>query len=173
MQFNHDNMTGPMLAADLVNLARTGWSNAAAAAILHNHEIRRSTLNDTASQALREWAGTLRNVFSASNLEELCAATNEMLEQGTSRAYLTIHDQLRPHLHFKADHEDVVTRVRAVTGGGLAFFIVESEGTRLGVCGRDSCGLVFVDTSRNGRRAYCSSRCGNYVAVTRHRSRTP
>ena len=166
-------MTGPLLAADLVNLARTGWSRAAAAAVLHEHEIRRPALDETASEALRDWAETLRTVFSAGDLEELCGATNDMLEQGTSRAYLTIHDRLRPHLHFMADDEDVVARVRAVTSGGLAIFIVESEGLRLGVCGRESCGLVFVDTSRNGRRAFCSSRCGNYVAVMRHRGPRP
>ncbi|WP_370684747.1 CGNR zinc finger domain-containing protein [Corynebacterium glutamicum] len=33
------------------------------------------------------------------------------------------------------------------------------------------CTEVFVDTSRNGHRAYCSAKCGNYVAVQRHRSR--
>lgn len=32
------------------------------------------------------------------------------------------------------------------------------------------CRSVFVDTSRNGRRRYCSARCGNYDAVARHRA---
>ncbi|WP_199838310.1 MULTISPECIES: CGNR zinc finger domain-containing protein [Streptomyces] len=30
-------------------------------------------------------------------------------------------------------------------------------------------GQPFVDTSRNGRRAYCSARCANTDAVRRHR----
>ncbi|WP_277209242.1 CGNR zinc finger domain-containing protein [Isoptericola croceus] len=28
---------------------------------------------------------------------------------------------------------------------------------------------MFVDTSRTGRRAYCTARCGNFDAVARHR----
>lgn len=162
-------MTGPMLAADLVNLAHTRWSSVAAAGILAEHEIRRSELEEEASDALCAWTAELRRVFDAADVGERCTAINEILDAGTSRVYVTLHDELRPHLHFVTDDEDVVARVRAVTAGGLAIFIVESEGARLGVCGRESCGMVFVDTSRNGRRAYCSARCGNYVAVTRHR----
>ncbi|WP_323742266.1 CGNR zinc finger domain-containing protein [Microbacterium sp. UFMG61] len=94
--------------------------------------------------------------------------TNGLLERGTSRAYLTIHDRLR-RTYISFPMRKTSLPVRAVTSGGLALFLVESGGDRLGACGRDGCGLVFVDTSRNGRRAYCSSRCGNYVAVTRHR----
>ncbi|MDD7833841.1 CGNR zinc finger domain-containing protein [Paenarthrobacter sp. AB444] len=37
---------------------------------------------------------------------------------------------------------------------------------------RQSCEVAFVDTSRNGRRSYCSARCGNYDAVRRHRRHT-
>ena len=172
MQFNHDNMTGPLLAADLVNLAHRGWTCEVAATILNEHGIRRHHLDETTSTALNLWASELRGVFVATGLEKRCAEVNKMLDVGAFRAYVTNHDELRPHLHFVADDQDVVARVRAVTSGGLAIFIVEAEGGRLGVCGRESCGIVFVDTSRNGRRAYCSSRCGNYVAVTNHRRRS-
>ncbi|MFE5595475.1 CGNR zinc finger domain-containing protein [Streptomyces sp. NPDC056549] len=42
---------------------------------------------------------------------------------------------------------------------------------RLGRWARHTCGLAFVDTSRNSRRAYCSVRCANNDAVARHRER--
>ncbi|WP_327493897.1 CGNR zinc finger domain-containing protein [Dietzia psychralcaliphila] len=64
----------------------------------------------------------------------------------------------------------MVERVRAITAGGLAIFAVESEGGRLGACLRSGCPEVFVDTSRNGGRRYCTARCGNHDAVQRHRS---
>lgn len=83
------------MSADLVNLARAGWSSNAVSAILVDHEIRWSTLTEDSSDALRGWAGVLRSVFTAADLEELCAVTNGLLERGTSRAYLTIHDRLR------------------------------------------------------------------------------
>lgn len=41
---------------------------------------------------------------------------------------------------------------------------------RLGAYAGDGCQQVFVYTSRNGRRRYCSARCGNYDAVARHRA---
>ncbi|MEU2674710.1 CGNR zinc finger domain-containing protein [Streptomyces sp. NPDC007164] len=36
---------------------------------------------------------------------------------------------------------------------------------------RHDCGLAFVDTSRDGRRVYCSVRCANNDAVARHGER--
>lgn len=169
MQFNHDNMTGPQLAADLVTLAGRGWTADAAGDALRAHNIRRRELSAIASRALEEWAAALLTAFAAADVASRCDAINRLLEAGTSRAYLTTHDDLRPHLHFAGDHDDVVARVKAVTAGGLALFVVEAEGARLGLCQRAGCPVAFVDTSRNGRRAYCSATCGNYVAVRRHR----
>lgn len=170
MQFNHDNMTGPFLAADLVTLAGRGWSASAAEEALVSHRIRRPGLTARAADALAEWAGLLHPVFADADVDRRCAAVNGLLDGGATRAYLTTHDALRPHLHFAADTDDVVARVKAVTAGGLALFVVESGASRLGVCAREGCPVAFVDTSRNGTRAYCSTTCGNYAAVRRHRA---
>ncbi len=170
MQFNHDNMTGPLLAADLVTLAGRGWSRAAVAELLAVHAIRRRELSEEACERLRLWAAKLRTAFTARSVPERIEAINALLAVGTSHAYLTTHDELRPHLHFAAENDDLVARVQAVTAGGLAIFSVEAEGARLGACERDGCPAVFVDTSRNGRRSYCSTTCGNYEAVRRHRA---
>ncbi len=173
MQFNHDNMTGPLLAVDLVNLAGTWWTVDAAQKILREHQIRRAALTVSSSGQLRDWAVRLRSAFEDVDIDARCRAINGLLEAGTARAYLTTHDQLRPHLHFASDDDDVVARVKAVTAGGLAIFAVESDGGRLGVCARIGCGTAFVDTSRNGLRSYCSARCGNNDAVQRHRKAAP
>ncbi|WP_251043905.1 CGNR zinc finger domain-containing protein [Arthrobacter sp. ISL-48] len=166
-------MTGPLLASQLVNLAADGrWTAESAQVVLVEHQIRRAALTETAAELLQAWAVRLRSAFDAANVESRCAAINELLIEGTTRAYLTTHDQLRPHLHFSPEEDDVVARVKAVTAGGLAIFAVESEGGRLGVCARASCGIAFVDTSRNGLRAYCSARCGNNDAVRRYREQS-
>lgn len=162
-------MTGPLLAVGLVNLGIHGWSVGAAQSVLQDYEIRRFALNSETSELLRDWALRLRSVFDVTTVESRCETINVLLEAGTARAYLTTHDRLRPHLHFASDDDDVVPRVKAVTAGGLALFIVESDGRRLGICARKDCGTAFVDTSRNGKRSYCSARCGNYEAVQRHR----
>ncbi|MFG3699413.1 CGNR zinc finger domain-containing protein [Micromonospora sp. NPDC047620] len=170
-------MTGVRLAADLANLVvegRPGMGGTGAGeieAVLRTHEIRRPALMPGQAQILRVWGVRLRAVFEAPGADERCAAINALLVEGTAGAFLTTHDGLRPHLHFTPEDDDVVGRVRAVTAGGLAIFAVEAEGRRLGVCARSTCVTVFVDTSRNGRRDYCSTRCGNHDAVHRHRTR--
>ncbi|GAA5119647.1 CGNR zinc finger domain-containing protein [Pseudonocardia adelaidensis] len=59
-------------------------------------------------------------------------------------------------------------RIKAYTAGGLAHPLCEDPG-RIGRC--DRCGTVFVDTSRNGRRRFCSARCANSTHVADHRKR--
>jgi predicted RNA-binding Zn ribbon-like protein len=169
VQFNHDNMTGPVLAADLATLAGRNWTRAGVENLLAMHAIRRRELSDVSCERLLSWAIELRDVFTARSTAGRIDVINRLLKAGTSNAYLTMHDELRPHLHFAAEHDDLVARVQAVTAGGLAIFAVEAEGSRLGACRRAGCPAVFVDTSRNGRRAYCSTTCGNYDAVRRHR----
>ncbi|WP_406250278.1 CGNR zinc finger domain-containing protein [Microbacterium sp. M] len=163
-------MTGPLLAADLVTLIGRGWDIRAASAVLARHQIRRGEIDKSADERLRAWAADIVPVFRAETVDARCAEINRLLAAGVGAPYLTTHDSLRPHLHFVSDAHDVIARVRAVTAGGLALFVVESEGARLGVCQREGCQVAFVDTSRNGRRAYCSAKCGNYDAVRRHRA---
>jgi predicted RNA-binding Zn ribbon-like protein len=63
-----------------------------------------------------------------------------------------------------------VDRVRAYTAGGLAHLLCEDP-ARAGVCDRPGCDIAFVDTSRNGRRRFCASRCATRVHVADHRQR--
>ncbi|TDC50622.1 zf-CGNR multi-domain protein [Jiangella ureilytica] len=45
---------------------------------------------------------------------------------------------------------------------------------RIRVCAAADCGLLLVDTSRPGRRRWCSmQRCGNLAKVRGHRQRVP
>ena len=62
-----------------------------------------------------------------------------------------------------------MSRVKAVTTGGLALFIAWSGGLRIGTCARPACVRAFIDNSKAGRQRYCSARCGNTDAVARHR----
>ena len=74
------------------------------------------------------------------------------------------------HLHYVAAGAGLPARVRALTAAGLAHAIDDGAGHRLRVCGR-RLRAAFVDTSRNGRRQFCSVRCANQVNVARHRLR--
>ncbi|MEU3934453.1 CGNR zinc finger domain-containing protein [Streptomyces sp. NPDC029044] len=170
MKFEHDNMVGVRLAVSLVNLEAGGsWRAESLEQVLESHTIRRARVTGSADEEIRVWSRRLRPVFEAVSQDERCEMVNALLADGAGRVYLTSHDGLRPHLHFAPDGKDVQSRVRAVTAGGLAIFAMEAEGRRLGVCALDSCQTAFADTSRNGRRAYCSARCANTDAVRRHR----
>jgi len=61
--------------------------------------------------------------------------------------------------------------VMALTAAGLAHMIDSGAGARLRCCDRGACGTAFLDTSRNGRRHFCSVRCANQVNVANHRLR--
>ena len=54
---------------------------------------------------------------------------------------------------------------------GLATVLTQFGPDRLGRCGLACCTGVFVDTSPNGSRRYCSEQCGNRANVTAFRFR--
>ncbi|GAA5070756.1 CGNR zinc finger domain-containing protein [Nocardia iowensis] len=122
----------------------------------------------TASQAaeLRRWIGELDAVFDRPTVDQL----NALLAKTTSRPYISTHDSRAPHLHFADETAPVDERVKAYTAVGLAALFCDDP-NRIGRCARDGCAEVFVDTSRNGRRRFCSPRCSNRVHVAEHRSR--
>jgi predicted RNA-binding Zn ribbon-like protein len=62
---------------------------------------------------------------------------------------------------------------RFITGAvmGLATVLTQFGPDRLGRCGLACCTGVFVDTSPNGSRRYCSEQCGNRANVTAFRFR--
>jgi predicted RNA-binding Zn ribbon-like protein len=169
VQFDHHNMTGVRLAAALVNLAEP-WDAVVLDGLLQEHWISRVDLSAPVCEGLRQLAGRLRLVFEESTPQTRCEAINALLA-GRASPFLTMHDGLPPHLHFASTEDELVHRVTAFTAGSLAMFTVEAAGRRLGTCARQGCRTVYVDTSLNGRRTYCSSRCANSDAVGRHRQR--
>jgi predicted RNA-binding Zn ribbon-like protein len=174
MQFNHDNMPGVWLAEALINMqADKTWDTGALQRLLKDHLFRAPEVTRGANEQLQEWTALLRAVFEADGEEARCQKINGLLAEGVRRVYLTNHDGMDPHLHFADSSDSLMERVRAVTAGGLAIFMTEAAGGRLGVCAREGCYRVFADVSRGGRRAYCSARCGNADAVQRYRRRRP
>ncbi|MFD0656685.1 CGNR zinc finger domain-containing protein [Thermocatellispora tengchongensis] len=97
---------------------------------------------------------------------------NELLVAAeVTRPYISRHDGRPPHIHYAGEDAALVERLKAYTAAGLANAVCQDPG-RLGRCGRPGCGIAYVDTSRNGRRRFCSIRCANRVHVADHRRRT-
>jgi predicted RNA-binding Zn ribbon-like protein len=175
MPFNHDNMIGVRLAVDLVDLHATGpWEAPAVFPVLRRSFVTVSEegeLDDATMGLLSDWALQLRRAFAADGRDERADRINDLLAEGVRIVRLASHDSLPPHLHFADAESELVQRIKALTAGGLAIFAVEAEAERLGICARPGCDRVFADTSKNGRRAYCTAACGNAHAVQRYRRR--
>jgi predicted RNA-binding Zn ribbon-like protein len=54
---------------------------------------------------------------------------------------------------------------------GLANLVCDLGATRLGLCSEPRCDHVFVDTSPNQSRRYCSDRCSSRANVAAFRAR--
>ncbi|MFB7607842.1 CGNR zinc finger domain-containing protein [Streptomyces gardneri] len=66
------------------------------------------------------------------------------------------------------------TRLLATVARDAVELLTGPYADRIRVCGADDCALLFADTSRPGRRRWCSmERCGNRHKVRAHRARTP
>ncbi|HUQ57605.1 CGNR zinc finger domain-containing protein [Lentzea sp.] len=117
---------------------------------------------------VRDWVERLRQVFRDPSVDLL----NALLAESSTTPYISTHDGRAPHLHYARADAPIDVRIKAYTAAGMAAVYCEDAG-RIGWCGREGCGTVFIDTSRNGRRRFCSTKCANRVAVAGHRSRRP
>ncbi|MGH9137690.1 MAG: CGNR zinc finger domain-containing protein, partial [Acidimicrobiales bacterium] len=75
-----------------------------------------------------------------------------------------------PHLakddgHWRLHHHPadaaLVPMATAICAEGLARRIGAGDGDRLGTCASDACDRVFLDTSKNASRRFCSTTCQN------------
>lgn len=74
-------------------------------------------------------------------------------------------------LHFHGPDTSVALGWAAGLAAGLAVALGSDLAGRLGVCDAPGCDRVYVDTSRNGGRRFCTTRCQNRVKAAAHRSR--
>ncbi|MET8795565.1 CGNR zinc finger domain-containing protein [Nocardia sp. NPDC004568] len=164
MHFNPYGGTAAELAARMVNAPP---DQDLAALLAESGYKPIGTVNSRQMAELRRWTRRLDAVFRAPGVEPI----NALLAETTSRPYISTHDGRAPHLHYAAEDAPIEERVKAYTAAGLAELYCAAPG-RIGQCRRAECPRVFVDTSRNGRRRFCSERCANRVNVARHRARS-
>jgi hypothetical protein len=119
---------------------------------------------------LADWSSELRGVFEAERLEHAVELVNGLLGRVTVRPRLVDHG-FGLHVHYALPGAVFVDRVRINTAIGLANLVAEHGIERSGVCAAERCIRVYADTSRNGRRRYCSDTCANRANVAAHRAR--
>jgi predicted RNA-binding Zn ribbon-like protein len=118
-------------------------------------------------------ATAIRAVFEATTAGHADTASglvNEMLASSGARPRLDRHDGEPWHLHFHGAEDSMVTSWAAGCATGLAVVLGSEQQGRLGVCTAPRCDRVFVDTSRNATRRFCSTSCQNRVKAASFRA---
>lgn len=125
--------------------------------------------------ALTALAGRVRGVFTAAadgDLATAASVVNDLLEEYGAVPRL---DEARGGgwtLHFHGRDSGLVVGWGAGIGAGLAMAIGSDLAGRLGVCEAAPCDRVYVDTSKNAGKRFCSTRCQSRVKAAAHRART-
>jgi predicted RNA-binding Zn ribbon-like protein len=108
---------------------------------------------------------------SAGSIDPAANLVNAMLVRTGAQPALERHDGEPWHLHFHAADNSLVNGWAAGCATGLAVVLGGELYDRLGVCTAPRCDRVYVDTSRNGTRRYCSTSCQNRVKTAAFRAR--
>jgi len=137
------------------------------------HEARAAWAPTEAdARAVRGLRTQLRTVFDIAACKPSAAMVvlNEQLR--THRALPRISDRHgAPHLHFEAAADGVVHWLAVTVLMALVLFVCDGNVSRLGICASASCRRAFVDRTRNGSKAYCSTTCAHRESVSAFRAR--
>lgn len=147
-------------------------------AALREHLADRSWLHPSVSDAdvafLQAFQAELRPVFEASCLGDVplvVAALNDLLTRHRVTPMISDHDPDHLHMHVANRAASVAELIAGESLIGLATLVCDLGATRLGICSEPRCDRVFVDTSPNQSRRYCSERCSSRANVAAFRAR--
>ena len=123
---------------------------------------------------LRRFQRELRQVFEASAEEDVAGVIeglNVLMEKHPITPMISDHDPDDLHLHVATRSASVSELLIGESLLGLSTLVCDLGATRLGVCSATKCARVFVDTSPNRSRRYCSERCSSRANVAAYRAR--
>ena len=133
-----------------------------------NHGLSRSDL-DSLLMLRDEFRGFFA-ACSQGNGTDATARLNELLIQYPVHPQLSGHDGQPWHVHY-TESGSMSDKYAAGAAMGLAVRLTELGIGRFGVCQAAPCQGVFVDTSVNRTRRYCSDRCASRANVIAYRAR--
>jgi predicted RNA-binding Zn ribbon-like protein len=119
---------------------------------------------------VRETSQLIRAVAVAGAQAEVIERLNELLALARPRPYATDHDG-ELHLHYASADATALEQLTTTVAMGLSQVVVQHGWQRLGVCSAEGCDNVYVDTSRNASRRYCSNTCASRSTVAAYRAR--
>ena len=144
------------------------------AAYLDDRPWLRERATDRDCMLLRKLQRELRPVFEAGEADDTSAVVgrlNELMVRHPITPRISGHDEHDLHLHVATENASVADLLIGESLLGLATLVCDLGPDRLGVCSATPCAQVFVDTSPNRSRRYCSERCASRVNVAAYRAR--
>jgi predicted RNA-binding Zn ribbon-like protein len=141
---------------------------------LDGREWLQGSVSDRDVTALRRFVRELRPVFEASSAGDEVSVVeqlNALLARHPVTPYIAGHGTQKWHMHVADQQSSVSELLVAESLMGLSTLVCDLGATRLGVCDATPCTHVFVDTSPNRSRRYCSDRCSSRANVAAYRAR--
>ena len=145
---------------------------------LRGHLADRSWLHRSVAASdvtsLQGFQAALRPVFEASDVDDVrlvVGSLNELLASHPVTPMISDHDPEHLHMHVANRAASVAELLIGEALMGLANLVCDLGATRLGICSEPRCDNVFVDTSPNQSRRYCSDRCSSRANVAAFRAR--
>ncbi|MGY1752107.1 CGNR zinc finger domain-containing protein [Blastococcus sp. SYSU D01042] len=173
MDYDTYGSTAVELAIELANTDRTDpeWTRA----FLGSHDewfTPGTSLELTPAEAQRAaaTASLVRAVALADTQPDVLERLNELLALARPRPYATDHDG-ELHLHYARPDSPALEQLTTTVAMGLSQVVVQHGWQRLGICAAETCDDVYVDTSRNASRRYCSNTCASRSTVAAYRAR--
>jgi predicted RNA-binding Zn ribbon-like protein len=173
MNYDTYGSTAIELAIELANAERSdpGWARAFLGS--HDDWFTPGTsfeLSPGETHRAATTAQLVRAVAQAQTQDDVLTRLNELLALARPRPYATDHDG-ELHLHYARPDAPVLEQLTTTVAMGLSQVVVQHGWERLGVCSAESCDNVYVDTSRNASRRYCSNTCASRSTVAAYRAR--
>lgn len=123
---------------------------------------------------LARTAQQMRRVFKAVDaglIDDAATALNTLLLSTGARPQLDRAEGEPWQLHFHGTDDSLSVGWSAGRATALALAIGSDLAGRLGVCQATQCDRVYVDSSRNAGRQFCSTACQNRVKAAAFRAR--
>ncbi len=159
-------------AVTLVNAPMDSLDDLRAVFASRDWWVYEATERDVA--ALRRARKRLREVFElaiAGKDADVVEELNSLLACYPVQPRISGHDTSDWHVHVTGRGASVSAEYLAGAVWGLAVWLCEYGSARFGVCADERCADVYLDTSSNCCRRFCSERCATRSHVAAHRAR--
>jgi len=161
------------LAIDLANVKVTEPGALEGFLVAHQEWLTprtRIALRQSERDELAEVSAMLRAVAVADDEDSVIDRLNALLARSTPHPRVTNHDG-RLHVHYSRDRSTAVEQITTTVAVGITLLVTAHGWQRLGICSAVDCQDVYVDTSRNQTRRFCSGTCSSRSSVAAFRAR--